>query len=255
MQTETLPILGLGFVLGLKHALDADHLIAVATILSERRGIFRSSVVGLLWGLGHTAALLVVGCGVVALHLQIPERVALGMEFAVAAMLIALGAAVLWKLWRGETLHVHVHAHHGRTHIHPHTHAWMHAHDHSDNASHHHSWAERIVERACAHVADNKRSLLVGMVHGVAGSAALMLIVLATIPSPVVGLMYIAVFGLGSVGGMVAMSTLVGMPLTAVTKGAGGAQKIFRAIAGSVSVIFGLLLAYRIGFVEGLFIR
>ena len=115
-------VLGLGFFLGLKHALDVDHLVAVSTIVSERKGFWNSSIVGALWGLGHTASLLAVGLLVIAFHLQIPQKAALGMEFAAALMLVALGANVLWKIYRGATFHIHTHNHEGRLHIHPHFH-------------------------------------------------------------------------------------------------------------------------------------
>src|SRR3989304_6301911 len=115
-------VLGLGFFLGLKHALDVDHLVAVSTIVSERKGFWRSSAVGAFWGLGHTASLLAVGLLVIAFHFQIPPKAALGMEFAVAVMLVALGANVLWKIFRGATFHLHAHQHSGRLHVHPHLH-------------------------------------------------------------------------------------------------------------------------------------
>ena len=226
-------ILGLGFILGLKHALDADHLIAVSTIVSERKGFWSSSVVGALWGLGHTASLLAVGLLVIAFHFQIPPKVALGMEFAVALMLVALGGNVLWKIFRGATFHFHAHSHEGHLHIHPHFHKPI-EHQQDEHGAHHHS------------VPIGKKSFFVGMVHGMAGSAALMLLVLASISSRLLALAYIGIFGLGSVGGMFLMSALIGLPFS-ITSKYERANKIIRTSAGVASVCFGLFLAYQLG--------
>lgn len=255
LSMDSPTILALGFFLGLKHALDADHIIAVATMVSERRGMLSSSIVGLIWGVGHTAALLIVGCCVVVLGIKIPERMALGMEFLVGAMLILLGMNVLWKLVKGERFHIHVHTHHGKPHIHLHTHPTNQTHEHVQSPSHHRSRAEQLFEKALNHVATSKRSLLIGMVHGMAGSAALMLIILTTIPNSMLALAYITVFGIGSIGGMLAMSTIMGLPFTLTARGSQSFNTMLRAIAGSISVAFGIFLAWQIGIVEGLFIR
>lgn len=254
MQTEVLATLSLGFILGLKHALDADHLIAVSTIVSERKGFFNSSIVGALWGVGHTASLLVVGLIVITLHVQIPDRVALAMEFGVAVMLVILGFHVLWKLYKGEVLHVHIHAHQGHHHIHPHIHSTETLHQHTSDASHHHFLKLSLLNRLLKHVSDGKRSILIGMVHGLAGSAALMLVVLATISSTKLALTYIAVFGVGSIGGMMLMSTVIGLPFMLTAGKSVLLNKVVRGIAGVTSVAFGFFLAWQIGVVDGLLI-
>ncbi len=239
MTLNSLSVLGLGFILGLKHALDADHLVAVSTIVSERKGFWSSSIVGAMWGLGHTASLLIVGLGVVALHFQIPDKAAMGMEFCVALMLIVLGANVLWKVRRGATFHVHTHEHDHHVHIHPHLH---------ERAAVH--------ELASAHEHGSgvgKKPFLVGMVHGMAGSAALMLVVLATITSRVLALFYIGIFGIGSVGGMLLMSTLIGLPFS-LTSRHERLNRIVRTTAGVVSLVFGIFYAWQIGFSAGLFL-
>lgn len=238
-DTGAISILGLGFILGLKHALDADHLVAVSTIVSERKGFWNSSIIGALWGLGHTASLLAVGLLVIAFNFQIPPKIALRMEFAVAIMLIALGANVLWKIYRGATFHIHTHSHEGHLHIHPHFHKPV---EHKEHITHHHS------------VPIGKKPFFVGMIHGMAGSAALMLLVLAAISSRPLALAYIGIFGLGSVGGMFLMSALIGLPFSFTSKYE-RANKIIRTTAGVVSVCFGLFLAYQIGFAEGLFLQ
>ena len=236
MDNSAITILGFGFALGLRHALDSDHLIAVSTIVSERRGFWSSSLVGMMWGFGHTASLLIVGLAVVAFNFQIPEALAQGMEFSVALMLIILGANVLWKIVRGGTFHLHAHKHDDHLHVHPHVHS-----------------VEAGVERELEHHHPSrvgKKPFFVGMVHGMAGSAALMLIVLATIPSRSLALFYIGIFGLGSVGGMLLMSTLVGLPfvLTAQHDRLNG---VVRVSAGILSVCFGLFYAWQIGVADG----
>ncbi len=243
-----LSILGLGFVLGLKHALDADHLVAVSTIVSERKGLLSSSIVGFLWGLGHTASLLIVGIGVIALHVRVPERLALAMEFAVAIMLIALGINVLYKLRQGGKIHTHVHSHDNLIHTHPH----MHEHPHEVQTPHHAPPFTLLPGRVTAFLSRGKRSVFIGMVHGLAGSAALMLIVLATIPSPALGLAYIGVFGFGSVGGMMLMSALIGLPFALTAHRSERLNLLIRSTSGVVSVGFGLYYAWQIGVVEGL---
>jgi ABC-type nickel/cobalt efflux system permease component RcnA len=236
MELTSLSLLGLGFVFGLKHALDADHVVAVSTIVSERRSLLSSSLVGMLWGAGHTAALLVAGLGVLVLRLQIPERVALGMEFGVGIMLVVLGGNLLWKLWRGGTLHVHAHAHGSRLHIHPHIHM-----PHEAEVAHtHHNWVAQ------------GRPFVVGLVHGMAGSAALMLLVLSTIPSPWLGVLYILVFGVGSIGGMLAMSAAISLPLVFTAQRFHRANALLRLTAGLASVTLGLVLMWEIGVHEGL---
>ncbi len=239
LTAGSLSVLGLGFVLGLKHALDADHLVAVSTIVSERKNLWSSSLVGALWGLGHTASLLIVGLLVILFHVEIPDKVAMSMEFAVAIMLVVLGVNLLRKLRKGGTLHTHAHEHAHRVHTHPHLHEASVAHSHDHGPVH-----DRGTKTS-------RKPFIIGMVHGMAGSAALMLVVLATISSRLVGLLYIAIFGIGSVGGMFLMSALISVPF-AVTARHEGLHRIIQTTAGVVSVAFGLFLVWQIGFAEGL---
>ena len=238
MGLQALSILGVGFVLGLRHALDADHLIAVSTIVSERKKFWSSSLVGVLWGAGHTASLLGAGLLVIAFHVEIPEKIALVMEFAVALMLVLLGLNVLWKMRRGTTYHVHTHEHHHHLHIHPH----LHEVNQQPMQPHHH---------AAAGV--GRKPFFIGMIHGMAGSAALMLLVLSTISSRVLALLYIAIFGAGSLGGMFLMSALIGLPF-AMTSRHARLHNLVRASAGVISVCFGLFYAWQTGVVDGLFL-
>ncbi len=222
-----LAILSFGFVLGLRHAFDVDHLAAVSTIVSQRRSVWASGLVGVLWGLGHTAALLVASVVVIGLHARIPPRVCSALEFGVALMLVGLGLNLLRALWSGGTVHRHVHSHGGRAHAH------VHVHGADEPDAHHHARVSR-------------RPFVVGLVHGLAGSGAVMLAVLATIPSPGLALMYVAVFGIGSIAGMVAMSTLFGVPLALVGGRFARAELALRLGAALGSLAVGLRLAWEL---------
>src|SRR3989442_15316977 len=224
-------LLGLGLILGLRHALDPDHIAAVSTIVSESRSVRRSSLIGTFWGLGHTLSLLCASVVVIALKVRIPDRIALWMEFAVALMLIFLGLRTTMKSLRGWKLHRHCHTHDGNTHTH------LHLHREGDELAHHH----RHLIRSGA------RPFFVGMVHGMAGSAALTLLVLATIPSAVAGLIYIAVFGLGSVGGMLIMSSLISLPFVFAQKSFRLLGEAMQLIVGLSSVAFGVFMVWQIG--------
>lgn len=239
-------VLGFGFMLGLKHALEADHLAAVTTIVSERKSLLGSSLVGGLWGVGHTLALLAAGAAFILLRVRIDERTALALEFAVGIMLALLGANALRKLFRRRArLHLHTHRHGGWLHAHPHL--------HDTGSTHEHTTTAAAAAQATHHGFNlNARPVLIGLMHGLAGSAALMLLVLSAITSPLVGLAYIGVFGVGSIGGMVLMSTLVGLPIHLTAGRFLRLNFAVRACAALFSFGFGLLLMYRIGYVEGL---
>ena len=231
MDASVWAALTLGFSLGLRHALDPDHLVAVTTIVSEHKSLARSSLVGTFWGLGHTASLLIIGLVVILLRSSIPERAALWMEMCVAVMLIALGANVLWRAARERGIKIHTHAH-----AHDDQPAHEHVHFHSQSSHDHRHKIFRL----------GRRPFVVGMVHGVAGSAALTLGVLATIPSISVGLVYIAVFGLGSVGGMLLMSAVIGAPFAITARRFSKINGGIRLAAGLLSVAFGFMLAWKL---------
>jgi ABC-type nickel/cobalt efflux system permease component RcnA len=234
---STASALALGLVVGLRHAMEADHLAAVTAIVSERRSLLSSSLVGGLWGVGHTASLLVAGIAVLLLDLRIGERTGLALEFCVALMLIGLGANAIRKLLSGGTVHMHEHHHGHHTHTHPHVH------DHSPEPDVHTHHGLRL----------DAKPLLVGMMHGLAGSGALMLLVLSTISSPFVGILYIAIFGIGSIGGMLVMSALISLPAYFTANRFARANWAVRMLAGAFSIGFGLFMAYEIGFVDRLF--
>lgn len=229
-------LLAFGFVLGLKHAVDADHLAAVSTMASERRSLLSSSLIGGLWGVGHTISLMIAGMFVIVLHFQINETVKQSLEFGVGVMLVGLGVNALRKLARGGRVHIHVHDHGGHSHAHPHI----------------HEGAQKEEPHTHHGLKFGARPLLIGLVHGLAGSAALMLLLLTTISSPLVGFLYIGVFGAGSIGGMMIMSTLFALPARFTAQRFAGAEFALRCLAGIFSLSFGLFMIYQIGFVDHL---
>ena len=230
-EVSTVSIVAFGFVLGLKHAIEADHIAAVSTIVSEHPSIIRSSFVGAFWGIGHAISLLVAGAAIVFLHIEISGGVGRALEFGVGIMLIALGVNALRKIVRGGQLHMHVHQHGGRLHAHPH----VHENRQPDSISNHHG------------LKMHRRPLIVGMIHGLAGSGALMLLVLSTIHQPLIALAYVVVFGLGATGGMMLMSALVGLPAILTAQRFARANLILRAAAASFSVMLGFAITYQLG--------
>jgi sulfite exporter TauE/SafE len=234
---STLSILALGFAQGLRHAVEADHLAAVSAIVSERKSVWSSSLVGGLWGLGHSISLLIAGSAVILFDFQIGEKTERALEFSVGLMLVALGANALRKLARGGRVHLHAHRHGSRAHVHPHLHDGE---PETDPHTHH---GIRL----------GTRPLLVGMLHGLAGSAALMLLILSTIQSRLVGFAYIVVFGVGSIGGMMIMSALVGLPLYLTAQRFNRANLTVRGLAGLLSLSVGLFMVYDIAFAHALF--
>ena len=234
-------ILGLGFLFGLKHATEIDHIVAVSTIVSEHRSVLRSALVGGLWGVGHTAALVIVGAVVLALRITIPESVSNWLEFGVALMIIGLGAsAVVRALRRRADVHMHEHSHDDVSHIH------VHFHEHGTEhvtlvASHSH--AIKLI---------GIKPLLVGVMHGLAGSAALTLLVLTQSESTALGMLYLGVFGVGSILGMLLMSGLIGLPFALTARRLNTMHYGLQTGAGALSVAFGLWYAYRIGVASGL---
>jgi ABC-type uncharacterized transport system, permease component len=234
---STASALVFGLVFGLKHAVEADHLAAVSTIVSERKSLLSSSLVGGLWGIGHTIALLVAGLAVLLLNVRIGERAALALEFAVALMLIALGGNALRRLLGGGRLHLHAHRHGSRAHVHPHV----------------HDVAEEAIADSHHRLRFSLRPLAVGLIHGLAGSAALMLLVLATVTSRMAGLAFIVVFGVGSIGGMMAMSLLLGLPLQLTASRFARTHIAVQVLAAVFSIGLGVVMAYRIGILDGLF--
>jgi ABC-type nickel/cobalt efflux system permease component RcnA len=230
MDTSIAGALALGFVLGLRHALDPDHLVAVSTIVSEHKSVGRSSIIGTFWGAGHTTSLLAVGTVVVLLRTAIPDRIGPWLELPVALMLIGLGINATWRALRerGLEIHTHVHSHEGSP-----EHAHLHMHRGKE-----HDHRHQLLRLG-------RRPFLVGLVHGVAGSAAITLAVLLTIPSMLLGLVYIAVFGIGSIGGMLVMSALISLPFAVTAQRFATINGGIRLLAGAFSIGFGLFLVWQ----------
>lgn len=215
-------VLAIGFVFGLYHAIEADHLAAVSAIVSEHKNVLTASIIGGFWGVGHTISLFVVGALVIFVKVQISESTEGMLEGLVGIMLVLLGINAIRKIFAAEKVHTHMHDHDGREHRHLHIHR-----EEKAEASHH-----RFAPR----------SVLVGMIHGLAGSAGLMLLVLPTISSPAVALVYIAIFGLGSIAGMMIMSLFMGLPLYFTADRFLLVNKGIRVLAGAFSLVWGALL-------------
>jgi ABC-type nickel/cobalt efflux system permease component RcnA len=228
LDPHTLTILSLGFVLGLRHALDADHLAALSTVLAERPTVQASTSIGFFWGLGHTLMLLCVGGVLLGLNLTIPESLATLFEFFVGVMLVGLGLTLARRIYL-EQWHVHAHDHDGSPHVH------LHSHHRQPNHTHGH-WYQGSL-----------RPLLIGMAHGLAGSAALMLIVLSSVRGIGQGIGYIVIFGVGSILGMVGVGALLSLPVVySVTVGP-KAYRMVQGLACLASIGLGLMMMVRIG--------
>src|SRR5687768_8452266 len=198
----SLALLGFGLIFGLKHATEVDHVVAVSNIVSQNRSLWLSALVGALWGAGHTASLLVTGVIVLSLRVAIPETVTTWLEFGVALMILGLGASALWRaLRKGREVHLHRHSHDGVAHVHVHFHEATTRHGHGQPSTHTHVVSSIGI-----------KPVLVGTMHGLAGSGAITLLVLTQIESIWLGLLYLGIFGLGSIVGMLLMSGLIGLP-------------------------------------------
>lgn len=237
-------ILFLGFSLGMRHATDSDHVVAVTTIVSRQRSIGSAALIGVFWGIGHTLTLLVVGGAIIFFGIVIPQRVGMSLEFGVALMLILLGTLNL----RGTIRLLRI----GNANKDP---------DSLDDDSEPYrpsddsvppTLLERIVGRMIAYRA--ARPALIGIVHGLAGSAAVALLIVPLIQRPVWGVVYLLIFGLGTIAGMMLITATIAVPITYSTRFS-SFHRYFGTAAGVLSVGFGLFLAYQIGFVEGLFTR
>ena len=219
-------ILGLGFLLGMQHALEADHIAAVSSIAARRSRIGDIVRHGLTWGLGHTLTLFLFAGAAIWLGRAIPEHVARPLETAVGIMLVGLGAHVLWRLWR-DRVHFHRHGHDdGTVHIHAHSHAGE-TRPHT-RAPHAHAHGFRW------------RTLLVGLMHGMAGSAALLVLAVSQAASPAMGLGYVALFGIGSMIGMAALSTVIAVPLVVSARSLTWANRGLQGAVGVATIAIGL---------------
>jgi high-affinity nickel-transport protein len=264
-MTSALVILGIGFFLGMRHATDPDHVVAVSTIVSRESSLPRAGWIGVLWGVGHTITILVVGAAIILFGFVIPPRLGLALEFSVALMLILLGVLNLTgalqrisqrlspthpDLHSSQTSeHSHLHFHGGKIHAHPHSHDCGRQH-HAKEVDPPHWLADPFVKLGWFH---SLRPLLVGIVHGLAGSAAVALLVLGTIREPRWAIFYLLLFGMGTIAGMMLLTLAFAVPVTLAGNRFAWISRTMVTGTGVVSLLFGLVVAYQIGIVDGLF--
>lgn len=265
-----LSILLIGFLLGMKHALESDHLAAVASLATRQHSFLSTLRQGIAWGVGHTVTLMLVGGVVLALGTAIPEKLERALELCVGVMLVGLGIDVIRKTLR-QRIHFHVHRHGtGEVHIHAHSHAGSSG-GHREatpvamrlpNIARHQAMNLPVIDLEFDHSKSPHehehlrplplRALAVGMMHGLAGSAALILLSLQTVRSGLLGVGYIFMFGVGSVAGMATLSMVIAIPLRLSGKYLTGLYRSFTTVIGVVTLGLGALIVYRIGFIEGL---
>ena len=233
VETGILAALILGFLLGLKHATDADHVVAVSTIVGEDRNVWRGIWVGGAWGLGHTTPLMILGIVILTFRglLDGYESIAHVFEFGVGVMMILLGVQVFWNLARGR-LHVHEHSHDNTHHVHIHA-----THDPAADPEVESGHGFFHLGRPFFRV----KSFGIGVVHGLAGSAAVMLVLLQTLPSFWAGVGYLILFGVGTVLSMGVITLLLGVPF-ALVRNVNRASRAVSGVAGLASVLFGAAL-------------
>jgi ABC-type nickel/cobalt efflux system permease component RcnA len=229
-----LAVLSVGLLFGLKHATEVDHVVAVSTIVSQHKNIFHSALVGGLWGVGHTASLLAIALVVLTLRIAIPERVSGWLELGVAVMIVCLGVSALRRaLRRNREVHLHQHNHDGLSHTHVHFHENETKHAPASHSQHSHAVSNL-----------GWKPVLIGMMHGLAGSGALTLLVLTQISSSMIGFLYVATFGLGSIVGMLLMSGLIGLPFALTSRKLTHVHQGIQTLAAVLSICFGIWYAY-----------
>ncbi len=260
-MTSLLAVCVLGFFLGMRHATDPDHVIAVTTIVSRHRTTAGAATIGALWGVGHTLTILVVGAGIILLGWVIPPRVGLSLELSVGVMLIVLGlmnlTGVLQRITESVTppagtpgtVHAHPHSHGDYVHTHLHGHE-PEAHPHAPDQTPLGRLDRRLGGLGLYQTA---RPLIVGVVHGLAGSAAVALLVLTTIGNTAWSILYLLLFGLGTIAGMMLITAAIAWPFVYAGARFPRLPHRLRVASGVISLAVGLALAYQIGVVDGLF--
>ena len=223
-------VTGLGLLLGVRHSTDADHVVAISTIVSKQRSIRNAALIGSVWGLGHTITIFIVGSLIILFGVEIPPRLGLAMEFSVAVMLILLGVLNLTGILQKVTSRFGAPGVSGNPRS---------------------RWSESSIGRFGLY--QFARPLVIGLVHGLAGSAAVALLVLSTIHNPVWATAYLLIFGAGTMVGMMCMTAAIAVPLTYAGDRFGRMSRYFGLASGVASLCFGFFLVYQLGFLGGLF--
>ena len=235
-----LSLLSIGFLLGMRHAMEADHVAAVATLATSTSSLNSAIKHGAVWGMGHTITLFLFGSIVILTDSVMPTDVASGLEFSVGIMLVILGADVIRKMIR-DRVHFHTHSH-GKDKQH------FHAHKH-ERLSRSHLSKEQIAHHNVDHQHVHAevfplKALFIGLMHGMAGSAALILLTLQTVKSPLTGLLYMLLFGIGSIAGMAALSVVIAIPLKHSAKGLTWLHNSLQGIIGAATIVLGSTIIY-----------
>jgi high-affinity nickel-transport protein len=233
----------LGLILGMRHSTDADHVVAISTIVSRQRSIRNAAFIGSVWGLGHTITIFIVGSLIILFGVEIPPRLGLSMEFCVALMLVLLGVLNLSGILQKMTSYFTPAIAQGANTPAP-------AQSRNSNRT-----MERWLENSVGRLGWYQclRPLVIGLVHGLAGSAAVALLVLTTIHNPAWATVYLLIFGAGTMLGMMCMTTAIAVPLTFAGDRFAKVSQYLGAVSGMVSLCFGSFLVYQLGFLGGLF--
>lgn len=232
MDVTLLTVLTLGFILGIKHAIEPDHVIAVSTIASQSKKLWHASLTGVFWGIGHTLTLFIIGIFLIFMKGEISEKWAMTLEFLVGIMLVYLGVKTILSF---KNIHLHHHKHDGDDHKHVHSHQSCGEHKHG----HKHKNTTYL------------QSMFIGLVHGLAGSGAMALLTMSTVKSVGDAAIYIFIFGGGTVIGMLFFTTIIGIPFV-LSKKRGTISRPLGIITGVISTVFGIYYMYNLGVNDGL---
>ncbi|MCQ6275822.1 sulfite exporter TauE/SafE family protein [Bacillus sp. V3B] len=233
MEVTLFSVLALGFILGIRHAIEPDHVIAVSTIASQSKKLWHASLAGVFWGIGHTITLFIIGIILILMKGEIPEKWAMSLEFLVGIMLVYLGVKTILSF---KNIHIHHHQHDGDKHKHVHSHQNSGEHKHK----HHHKNTTYL------------QSTFIGLVHGLAGSGAMVLLTMSTVKNVEEAAIYILLFGVGTVIGMLFFTTIIGIPFV-LSKKRKTMSRPLGITTGIISTVFGVYYMYNLGVNNGLF--
>ena len=239
----SISVLALGFLLGLRHATDSDHVVTITTISTKEKSIKGSALIGILWGIGHSITVTLIGIPIIFFSLKIPPKILLTLEFSVGVMLVILGIVNLYGIRSqivktiSNIIHKHNHSHLSQEHSHLH----IHLPNKSNNKTHHLELFPVI------------GPIFVGLMHGLAGSSAIVILILSTINNRILAAFYLVIFHVGVIMGMIIITTLLGASIKVANQKIAFINKYLVAGSGILSIAFGLYISYQIGFVDGLF--